>query len=65
MDLSFALQAKAVLHLLANHAELEKAVYTLPREVDEEIAHLKLLATGLSIDRLSPEQHRYLTESAE
>jgi len=60
MDMSFANQALAVEHIL-NHPDLEAQVYCLPLELDEEIAHLKLKSMGIKIDRLTPEQRRYLS----
>ncbi len=40
--------------------ELAKTVHTVPREIDEEIARLKLAAMGIAIDTLTPEQEKYL-----
>jgi adenosylhomocysteinase len=39
---------------------LEPQVYTLPAEIDKEIARLKLKAMNIGIDRLTPEQEHYL-----
>jgi adenosylhomocysteinase len=61
MDMSFANQALACEWIALNHAKLEKQVYDLPHEVDEEIARLKLHAMGIAIDYLTDEQRRYLT----
>jgi adenosylhomocysteinase len=41
---------------------LEHRVYTVPRDIDEEVARLKLEAMGISIDRLTPEQAKYLAD---
>ncbi len=61
MDMSFANQALSVAYL-ANHAhELAKDVYPVPRELDEEVARLKLASMGIKIDTLTPEQQRYLS----
>jgi len=60
MDMSFANQALAAEHVAVHHAELEHRVYTLPPEIDDEIARLKLAALGISIDSLTEEQARYL-----
>ncbi len=61
MDMSFANQALSVAYL-ANHAhELAKDVYPVPRELDEEVARLKLESMGIRIDTLTPEQQRYLS----
>lgn len=59
MDMSFANQALAVEYLL-NNTNLEKRVYCLPLALDQKIAHLKLKSMGIKIDKLTPEQRRYL-----
>lgn len=61
MDMSFANQALGAEWIATNHARLEKQVYELPHEVDEEIARLKLHAMGVHIDYLTEQQQRYLT----
>lgn len=61
MDMSFANQALGAEWISLNHAKLEKQVYELPPEVDEEIARLKLHAMNVRIDYLTDEQQRYLT----
>ena len=60
MDMSFANQALGLEWLLDNHKELENGVYTVPAEIDAEIARLKLEAEGFEIDTLTPEQAKYL-----
>lgn len=60
MDMSFANQALGAEFMLKNAAKLEKQVYTIPAEVDREIARLKLQAMGVQIDTLTPEQDKYL-----
>lgn len=60
MDMSFANQALAVEFIL-NHRDLERKVYCLPLELDQEIASLKLKSMGIEIDKLTPEQRRYLS----
>ncbi|MEO0124148.1 MAG: adenosylhomocysteinase [candidate division WOR-3 bacterium] len=59
MDMSFANQALAVEYIL-NNPGLKNQVYSLPLEIDQEIAHLKLKSMGITIDKLTPEQKRYL-----
>ncbi len=59
MDMSFANQALAIEYLL-NNPGLENRVYSLPLEIDREIARLKLKSMGIKIDRLTQEQVRYL-----
>ena len=60
MDLSFAMQTLAVLHIAGKHAELENRVYTVTAEMDQRVAGLKLKAMGFSIDQLTTEQYDYL-----
>jgi adenosylhomocysteinase len=60
MDMSFANQALSVEHLAKHHRELECRVYDVPRELDAEVARLKLQAMGVKIDTLTEEQVRYL-----
>jgi len=60
MDLSFANQYLAAKFILEKREELENRVYVLPSEIDEEIAKLKLKTLGITIDKLSDEQIRYL-----
>ena len=63
MDLSFAMQTKAVLYVLENANKLENKVYTLPAEIDQEVAALKLKAMGFGVDFLSEEQKEYLSKT--
>ena len=63
MDLSFAMQTKAVLYVLENATKLENKVYTLPAEIDQEVAALKLKAMGFGVDFLSEEQKEYLSKT--
>jgi len=60
MDMSFANQALAAEYVVNNHEKFEKKVYTLPESVDQNIAALKLKSMGISIDKLTPEQKKYL-----
>ncbi|HNT05636.1 MAG TPA: adenosylhomocysteinase, partial [Anaerolineae bacterium] len=60
MDMSFANQALSVEYLVKNASSLEKKVYSVPEEIDREVARLKLRAMGMSIDTLTEEQARYL-----
>jgi len=61
MDMSFANQALAAEFMVKNHGALEKKVYTVPEEIDREIARLKLASMGMSVDVPTPEQERYMT----
>jgi adenosylhomocysteinase len=60
MDMSFANQALCSAYMLENAEDLEKTVYAVPEEIDEEIAKIKLEAMGVEIDVLTPEQEAYL-----
>ena len=60
MDMSFAGQAMAAKYLVDNKGKLENRVYTIPQEVDQEIARIKLDAMGIYIDTLTEEQVAYL-----
>ena len=62
MDMSFANQALAAEYMFNNAKTLENKVYTLPEELDREIARLKLDAMGVTIDTLTDEQQAYLTQ---
>ncbi|WP_283410152.1 adenosylhomocysteinase [Anoxynatronum buryatiense] len=61
MDMSFAIQVLAVLHMLQNRETLKPGVHAIPREIDDRVANMKLAAMGLSIDTLTPEQQAYLS----
>jgi adenosylhomocysteinase len=60
MDMSFANQALSAEWVVANGASLERRVYNVPKEIDDEIARLKLETMGIEIDVLTDEQARYL-----
>lgn len=60
MDMSFANQALSTEYLVKNKGELAHRVHTLPAEVDQEIAALKLEALGIRIDTLTPEMIEYM-----
>jgi adenosylhomocysteinase len=62
MDMSFANQALGAEYMLLNHASLKPSVYTIPEDVDNEIARLKLEAMGVNIDKLTAEQEEYLNQ---
>ncbi len=62
MDMSFAIQAKSLEYLVKNAGKLDKKVYQVPREIDEEVAALKLKALGASLEILSEEQKAYLAK---
>ena len=60
MDMSFANQALCVEHLVKHAAQLEPKVYSVPEEIDQNVASLKLDSMGVTIDKLTPEQEQYL-----
>lgn len=62
MDMSFANQALGVEYMLKHAAEMTPNVYTIPKDVDQEIARLKLEAMGVEIDKLTAEQDKYLNQ---
>ena len=61
MDMSFATQALVSEYAIKNSDILEPRVYDVPRSIEEWISALKLASMGISIDRLTPEQEKYLT----
>jgi adenosylhomocysteinase len=60
MDMSFANQALSAEFVVQNATSLEKKVYPVPEEIDQEIARLKLETMGVAIDQLTEEQAKYL-----
>lgn len=60
MDMSFANQALSGIFVYQNADKLENKVYTVPEEIDREIARYKLAAMGIDIDTLTEEQVKYL-----
>jgi len=65
MDMSFANQSLSAEYLAKNAATLPKDVFTVPKEIDAQVATLKLAAMGVTIDTLTPEQVKYLAEWSE
>jgi len=59
MDMSFANQALCVKHLMEKN-KMKPKVYSVPKEIDQLVASLKLKAMGVEIDELTEEQKRYL-----
>jgi len=60
MDMSFANQALCVKYIVENYDKLRKEVYPVPKEIDEEVARLKLKSMGVEIEELTEEQRKYL-----
>jgi len=61
MDMSFANQALGAEYVVNNHESLQNKVYSIPTDIDNEIARLKLKALGIPIDTLTAEQEHYLS----
>ena len=60
MDMSFSNQALCCEWIVNHHKELEPKVYDVPKEIDEKVAVLKLESIGIKIEKLTPEQKKYL-----
>jgi adenosylhomocysteinase len=60
MDMSFANQALSAEYVWKNKKKLKKIVYSVPKEIDENIAFLKLKSLGVKIDTLTKRQKEYL-----
>lgn len=60
MDMSFANQALSAEYMVKNGKSLQKMVYSVPEDIDKEIARIKLAAMGINIDTLTDEQIHYL-----
>ena len=65
MDMSFSNQGMAAAYLAKHHKSLEKKVYDVPVEIDEEVAKLKLASMGVDIDTLTREQVKYMASWSE
>jgi adenosylhomocysteinase len=60
MDMSFANQALSAVYMVRNASTLANTVYSVPDDVDREIARIKLASMGIHIDKLTSEQEKYL-----
>ena len=60
MDMSFANQALSIEYMVKLKKPLARNVYPVPEAIDQQIAREKLAAMGVAIDRLTPEQKKYL-----
>jgi adenosylhomocysteinase len=60
MDMSFANQALSIEYMVKLKKPLAKNVYPVPEAIDQQIAREKLAAMGVAIDKLTPEQKKYL-----
>jgi len=65
MDMSFSNQALAAEYLAKEGSSLKGKVHRVPEEIDRTIAELKLKAMGINIDKLTPEQEKYLSSWSE
>jgi adenosylhomocysteinase len=65
MDMSFADQALSVEYMVKNAKNLEPKVYPVPADIDQNVARLKLQSLGISIDKLTREQEKYLSSWSE
>jgi len=61
MDMSFATQALATEFVVKNSQQLKNKVYNVPTEIEDWVAKLKLQAMNITIDKLTPEQEKYLS----
>lgn len=61
MDMSFANQSLSAEYIAKNHKKLENKVYCVPKDIDKAISKLKLHSMGIEIDKLTPEQKKYLS----
>ena len=65
MDMSFANQALAAEYIVKNVKKLEPKVYSMPSDIDREVARLKLDSMGVAIDKLTRDQEEYLASWSE
>ena len=61
MDMSFSDQSLSAEYVANEYHNLENQVYTVPREIDDEVGRLKLRSMGIEIDELTEEQEKYLS----
>ena len=61
MDMSFANQALCAEYMVKNAKKLKNTVYSVPEKIDQNIAAMKLKAMGVTIDKLTAEQKKYLS----
>ena len=60
MDMSFAIQALSARYLAANRGKIGQVLNNVPAEIDREVAFRKLKDWNITIDTLTPEQHKYI-----
>ncbi len=64
MDMSFAVQALSLEYVAKNHKSLKPGVYSVPAEIDQRVAQMKLESVGIKIDHLTSAQKAYLEADA-
>lgn len=60
MDMSFSVQALGTEYVVKNKGSFQPKVYNVPQDIDEWISRLKLQTMGITIDKLTEEQKKYL-----
>jgi len=60
MDMSFSTQALAAEYVAKNYKKLKKSVYNVPEKIEQWVAEMKLRSMGITIDKLTSEQEKYL-----
>ena len=60
LDLGYAIQAKCAVYIAKNHEKLKNIVYTIPKEIDYDVATIKLNSRNIKIDKLDKMQAAYL-----
>jgi adenosylhomocysteinase len=60
MDMSFAIQLLSAKYLVEHKGEVPVGVIDVPKEIDRQVADRKLRFWGVEIDRLTPEQEKYI-----
>ncbi|MEE8419667.1 MAG: adenosylhomocysteinase [Dehalococcoidales bacterium] len=65
MDMSFANQALCLEYIVKNRGKLKPSVHSVPEDIDKQVAALKLSSMGISIDKLTAEQEKYLSSWSE
>jgi adenosylhomocysteinase len=60
MDMSFANQSLSIEYLVERAGRLDPIVLSVPKEIDHQVAALKLESLGVHIDALTADQKRYL-----
>jgi adenosylhomocysteinase len=63
--MSFANQALCAEYMVKNYSQLENRVYSVPEDLDKQVARMKLESMGVKIDRLTAEQEHYLASWSE